>query len=748
MEISNNSKPKFWVSQAISLPSLIVYLTICLTLLISPLAFAQEGDTEEVIESVTIIGSAEDQKKLAGSGQIISNADLLKAMDTDIQKILTAVPGLYMRTEEGYGLRPNISIRGTAIERSAKVAIMEDGVLVAPSPYTSSSAYYFPTTGRIHSVEVLKGPAAVSQGPQTIGGAINLISTPIPNVPSGKFVQELGENGMMRTHAYYGGTSGNFGGLVEVHEHESDGFDSIANVGGDTGFDKSDLMVKGKYENGNHSLTFKMVDLDETSNQSYVGLSQASFIANPRQRYGATAYDKMMNDGDQTSLTYVGDFDNFNVTLTSWQNDYYRDWFKVSDFNNKKEHGEQDDINELITAANNGSANAQAILDGQLPVQIEYKHNNRYYTNEGYQFTINTSLGIHDLTLGYRDMEDSESRVQAHEYADQAADGSLSPLYGYVGLSGSNNRLRESSATSYYLQDTMDFGRLDVTVGYRSEDYDQRHRRWSDPAGPNLTLVRTGEADVRDTFTENDHTTQSFGATYEVNENLTLVAGFHEGMTPMFGSDPEEADNTELGIRYSGDAGDVEIFYFSSEYSNLAAECTLVSGAACNPDESAVFSGGSADVEGLEFNGSWVLGGDNGISYPIALAYTSTDATFNNSSESDYFGVVAAGDDLPYIPSSSMSLVVGFITDSGLSGNMRLIDVGSSCSIAACGPYNKIHAHTILDLNLRKALNDAMDVYVILENATDDEDIISRAPSDGARSQKPRTLKVGFSYKF
>ena len=615
----------------------------------------------------------------------------------------------------------------------------------APSPYASSSAYYFPTTGRIHSVEVLKGPAAVSQGPQTIGGAINLISTPIPSTPSGKFVQELGENGMKRTHLYAGGTSGNFGGLVEVHEHESDGFDSIANVGGDTGFKKSDLMVKARYENGNHSLTFKMVDLDETSNQSYVGLSQASFNANPRQRYGATAYDKMMNDGDQTSLTYVGDFENFNVTFTSWQNDYYRDWFKVSDFNNKKAHGEQDDINELISDANNGSANAQAILDGKLPVQIEYKHNNRYYTNEGYQFSINTSLGIHDLTLGYRDMEDSESRIQAHEYSDQAADGSLSPIYGYVGLSGSNNRLRESSATSYYLQDKMDFGKLDITLGYRSEDYDQRHRRWGEGAGPNLTAVRI--TSVRDTFATNDHTTQSLGATYEVNENLTLVAGFHEGMTPMFGADPEEADNTELGIRYSDGAGDVEIFYFSSEYSNLAAECTLVSGAACNADESAVFSGGSADVEGLEFSGSWVFEG-NGVSYPIAVSYTSTDATFNNSSESDYFGVVAAGDDLPYIPSSSMSIVAGFISDNGFSGNMRLIDVGSSCSIAACGTYNKIDAHTILDLNLRKALNDAMDVYLIVENVTDDADIISRAPSEGARSQKPRTLKVGFSYKF
>jgi len=98
-----------------------------LTILFFVPAFADEE--EEVIESVTIIGSADDQRKLAGSGQIISNDDLLKAMDTDIQKILTAVPGVYMRTEEGYGLRPNISIRGTAIERSAKVTIMEDGVL-------------------------------------------------------------------------------------------------------------------------------------------------------------------------------------------------------------------------------------------------------------------------------------------------------------------------------------------------------------------------------------------------------------------------------------------------------------------------------------------------------------------------------------------------------------------------------------------------------------------------------------------
>ena len=719
-----------------------------LFLLLSVVTTINADDEVEEIESVTIIGSKGDLKNLAGSGAIISNEDLEIAMDTDIQKILTAVPGVYMRTEEGYGLRPNISIRGTAIERSGKVTIMEDGVLVAPSPYTSSSAYYFPTTGRIHSVEVLKGPAAVSQGPQTIGGAINMISTPIPEVNSGKFIQELGENGMARTHAYYGINSGNFGALVEVHEHSSDGFDSIANVGGDTGFDKSDLMIKAQYNTGNHSLRFKMVDLEENSDQSYVGLSQASFNKNPRMRYGATAYDEMMNDGEQTSLTYVGDFDNFDFVFTSWQNDYHRDWFKVSDFNNDSEHGERDDINELISDANNGSANAQAILDGQLAVEIEYKHNNRYYTNEGYQFTVSTEIGIHSLTIGYRDMEDSESRVQAHEYADQAADGSLSALYGYVGLNNSNNRLRESSSTSYYLEDTMDFGKLAVTVGYRSEDYEQRHRRWSDAAGPNLTMVRTGEADNRDTMAYNDHTTSSIGATYKLNDTTSLVAGFHEGMTPMFGSDPEEADNMELGVRYSEGTTNIEAFYFASDYSRLAAECTQVSGAACDADESAIFNGGEAEVSGLEFSGSWMLQGENGVMYPISVNYTSTDATFSNSSDSDYFGTVAAGDDLPYIPDSQSSIVLGFINDNGLSGNARIVNVGGSCSIAACGIYNKIDAHSYIDLSLRQALSDSMSVYLILENVTDNEDLISRAPSEGARSQKPATMKVGFSYDF
>ena len=50
-------------------------------------AFAAED--VETIESVTIVGSAEDARNLPGSVTVISNEDLKKTMDTDIHKILS-----------------------------------------------------------------------------------------------------------------------------------------------------------------------------------------------------------------------------------------------------------------------------------------------------------------------------------------------------------------------------------------------------------------------------------------------------------------------------------------------------------------------------------------------------------------------------------------------------------------------------------------------------------------------------------
>ena len=716
---------------------------ITLTALIMLSVTSAISANDDGVESVTIIGSKDDARNLAGSGTVLSEEDLNKIVDTDTHKILSAVPGLYFRSEDGYGLRPNISIRGTSIDRSAKVTLMEDGVLIAPAPYTSASAYYFPTSGRINSVEVLKGPSSISAGPSTIGGAINLISTPIPEITSGKLVQEFGENGMMRTHANYGVNSGDFGALIEIHDHSSDGFASIANVGGDTGFDKSDLMLKARYESGNHSLAFKYLDLDETSEQSYVGLSQVSFNKNPHRRYGMTQYDEMQNDGDQTSLTYRGNFENLDIILTTWSNDYHRDWFKVDKANNSKVGGVGNGINNVISAANAGNVTAQGILDGNVATEVKLKHNNRYYTNEGYQLKLKTELGNHSITFGYRDMDDSESRYQDYECFDQSASGTNSALRSCgTGYTGSNNRLRESNATSFYIEDTISLGKLALTVGHRSEEYDQVENRWNDGV-PTRTMLASGYPKSK----SGDYTSTGFGATYDLNENVKLVAGFHEGMTPMFGTDPEKADNIELGVRYLNGTSNLEVFYFQSDYSSLKAECKNSQGGDCDAGD--IFDGGAVDVSGIEVSGSKIYQVGS-LDFPVGITYTSTDATFANSFDDDgeYWGVVSSGDEVPYVPSSSLAIVLGFVNDSGITGNIRLVSNGSACSTAACRTYQNIDSHNFIDTNLRKAVSENLDVYMIIENLLDSVDVVARAPKDGARAQKPRTMKFGFSYRF
>jgi Fe(3+) dicitrate transport protein len=73
-----------------------------------------------MIKEVTIIGTKEEKQSLPGSGMQIGAAELRRHGYTDLNQIVSSVPGVYVREEDGYGLRPNIGIRGATSERSQK----------------------------------------------------------------------------------------------------------------------------------------------------------------------------------------------------------------------------------------------------------------------------------------------------------------------------------------------------------------------------------------------------------------------------------------------------------------------------------------------------------------------------------------------------------------------------------------------------------------------------------------------------
>ena len=707
---------------------------------------------EVTIEVVEIIGSQEDAKEIAGSASVITEEELEVYEYTDIHKILSNVPGVNFRPEEGYGLRPNISIRGTYADRSGKVTLMEDGVLIAPAPYAASSAYYFPTAGRIAGVEVLKGPAAISQGPYTIGGAINLISTPIADESGGLINQELGQDGTSRTHLHYSVVDTQVALLVESHTWDTDGFDSIKGSDADTGFDKDDIVVKLRISSDPsldgiyHELNIKYQDSDESSDQSYVGLADADFRKDAHSRYGLSAYDNMDNNHETTSFNYVADFGNLELSATMYDNDFARNWFKVDKIDNNKVYGHGNGINNIIAAANAGEATASAILNGTNAeaIEIKLKNNNRAYTSEGTDLKLQYTTNNQSLTIGYRDTEDTEDRFQVYATADWL-NGQLGALTvgsdpGY----SSNNRLTAAKATAFYINEEINYGALTVNLGYRSEDWEISQDRYVDAA---RSAIATDKGYPKQ-LSDSDNSLMGFGASYEVNDLTQLFLGFHEGFTPTGGgADPEEADNLEIGVRYTNDDSYFEAVYFDTDYRNMFGECTASGGATGSCEIGDSFNAGEASISGFELVAQTEMVSDSRTKYPLSMVYTSTDASFDNTFDSDFWGSVTSGMDIPDLPDSQLALQAGFETQTGLRGSATYYAYGSTCSVASCAAGTSVDSYNVIDASLTKMISDQLDVYMVVENITDETDVVARAPKNGARAQKPRSFTVGVRYR-
>lgn len=108
------------------------------------------------IEQISIFGSKNPLDTTPGSAHQITEAELETFKYSDIMRTLASVPGVYIQEEDGYGLRPNIGMRGTGQNRSEKITVMEDGVLAAPAPYASPAAYYFPPQAECNRLKSLR----------------------------------------------------------------------------------------------------------------------------------------------------------------------------------------------------------------------------------------------------------------------------------------------------------------------------------------------------------------------------------------------------------------------------------------------------------------------------------------------------------------------------------------------------------------------------------------------------------------
>ena len=711
------------------------------------------------VETVTIYGSAISAQAATGAAQYIGEEELAKFVYSDIQRVIRQIPGVSVQVEDGYGLRPNISIRGVATERSGRITLLEDNILIAPAPYSAPSAYYFPTIGRMSAIEVVKGPAAITQGPYTIGGALNMVSTPIPETQSGQVTLEAAQDATYRLHGNYGDTFDNgFGYLVEAHQWQSDGFQDIDRSDTNTGLDVTDLTTKLAYapNNSAHSVELKLQITDQDSNQSYLGLTDTDFSLNSTRRYGMSELDNISTEHSQVILRYGYEINaDLNLTATVYNNQHERNWFKTEGIDLDGSDNAQDfsktSWSNVISALNNNESlnglsadQLQGILDGNINTaqgSIQIRSNAREYFSRGIQLGLYWDKKIgevkHQLEVGIRVHKDEEDRLQRNSTYQQF-NGKLQ-LNDLGELGNAGNRVQEAQALAIHIYDRIEFGDWVLTPGLRFEDIEQKRTRYRD--GETRTFRDDRENDTQVIL-------PGLGALYKINENFTLLAGAHKGFTAPSNSSgvrEEEAINYEFGFRFANNTLNAEAIYFLSDYDNLLGECTASSGSNCEIGDA--FNGDAATVQGIEFVLKTELAAFNGISVPLNITYTYIDSQFDTDiADTAFFGDVSAGDSIPYIPENQGQISLG-LEGNNWSAYVNAVYVDEVCVKASCAAFEKTDGSTVVDISGNYQVSDALKLFARIENLTDEQDIVSRQPY-GARPNKTRTFSVGAQYSF
>ncbi|MDX1420596.1 MAG: TonB-dependent receptor [Rubricoccaceae bacterium] len=711
---------------------------------------------------------------LPGSAHYIGPEVLDRFAHSDVSRVLREVPGVQVQEEDGYGLRPNVGLRGTGTERSSKITLMEDGVLMAPAPYAAPAAYYFPTIGRMDGVEVRTGASQIKYGPYTTGGALNLVAAGIPAAFSARGEALVGPGGQRLLHARVGDHRASvpaLGGLgvgfvVEGYLDNVDGFKRLQGPGGETvedyntGFDKGDLFARLRLSTSPGAAVYQSVTVsagytDEVSNETYLGLTSADFAASPYLRYAGSQVDQMDAEHLALRARHVAVFSGrLDLTTTVYRNTFSRNWYKLD----KVRDGEADETTEGAPA--DLAFGIASILDdperfgdelalirgvGLPGGRLYVKANNRDYYSEGIQSVAGFRIGGEGptalLEVGARLHADGMDRFQwVDAYAMEEGEMTLAE----AGTPGTDsNRLETARAVASFAQAEVTWGRVTLTPGLRFEHVALRREDFGkdDPE-------RTGTD-----LTERENTVSAWipgvGALYRVTDALSLFAGVHRGFAPPDSrpeTRPEESVNVEVGTRYGTDALAIQAVGYFNDYANLLGSDLAAGGGTGSTDQ---FNGGTVDVKGAEVSvtadlaalfrlAAWGL--------PLRFAYTYTDARFQSSFESEFegWGTVADGDELPYLPRHQVGGSLGVergpvaLTLGGAYVTAMRADAGQ-------GPIPedaRIDAHLMLDASGEWAVRPEVVLFGRVNNLLDETYLVARRPA-GLRPGLPRTVAFG-----
>jgi Fe(3+) dicitrate transport protein len=591
------------------------------------------------LPALEIIGETPEQlEQIPGSGAVIDKKTIESQGPLSTKDALRTVTGVHIVDEDVLGRRLNLGIRGLDPRRSARTQLLEDGAPIQLAPYGDPSNHYIPTNKRIDHIEVLKGSGQIMYGPQTVGGAVNFVSAPIPKEFGGSLSAAGGNNGYYDTHLRMGGTVDNVGLSLDYIRQESDGnrngqhqeVDDLALKSLIKFDDRQRLMLKGiltheDAQSGEAGMTSEMYHQNQRTN----------FLRNDTfevKRYaGQALYEFDLSDRMHFSTNVYGNY-MFRESIRQ-AND-------SSEMNNCAERGEPISA-EIAPSCGNEQRPRTYRVFGIEPKLV--------FTHDLFGVESETTAGIR----GHFEWADRE------RYVGNAGPRDLTRGEG-LNNNGRNryqNNSLDTQALSFFAQNRFFLGDFTVTPGIRIEHYEQENT--NEAIGASESYSRTEPL-------------PGVGATYNGIDNVTLFAGVHRGFAPARIDDvtdpedgllrqvnPEMSLNYEAGVRTSPIPGiSAEMTYFRIDFEDQIVNEVLV-------DDDMWINAGESVHQGVEtgfrLDSDKLFGTQN--NYYLTTSYTYTDAYFDSDVPS---AEIVAGNRLPYAPEHLVNANIGMQTPWGL----------------------------------------------------------------------------------
>jgi Fe(3+) dicitrate transport protein len=620
---------------------------------------------EVVVTSSYIVGTPESVERIPGSVEVVSQKMLEASRVFTSSEALRKVSGINVRDEEGFGLRPNIGIRGLNPTRSTKVLLLEDGIPLTYAPYGDNASYYHPPIDRFDSIEVLKGSGQILHGPQTVGGVINFITRTPPAKRSGFVTLTGGTRDYFNGHLNYGGTWRNTGLLFDYTRKQGEGGRDNTRSGlNDFNF-KSVTTVGLK-----QALTFKFNYYGEDSNVTYSGLTEAEYRASPRQNFFRNDYFYGDRYGASVAHAYV--FNSNAVLTTNLYGAFFRrHWWRQSSNSNERP-------NQLFQASNpNSDPDCRSFADLNTTCGIQGRLRQYHFVGVEPRLHLTHKLfGINnEAEFGFRAHFETQERRQELGDLPTSRRGRLV-----------ENNERRNDAYSGFAQNRFIFGDVTITPGVRIE---------------HIRFERTNrQTDISNAFsvgkTRLTQVIPGLGASYTPTQKLTIFAGVHRGFAPprtedIIGTtggtielDPELSWNYEVGVRSAPfDGVRLEATAFHMDYENQIVPASLAGGVGAT-----LTNAGETLQQGFELTGRIDTGAliKSPHNFYARAAYTLLPvAEFRGTRLSSITlagGVRPSveGNRLPYAPEHLLNATVGYSHPRGLDALLEANYVGSQFS--------------------------------------------------------------------